>query len=265
MNLAKPLAATGDRHRAGACLAAGPAMKRALGMVLVLIFMLSVPSRVGAQTFDYAERPEYRDESRHDDSRGLVDLEVSSHEDSVREIPLRLTERRWYSDETLALDGAAAVTAAFAMAARSEAWAVSGPVYLLGAPVVHFVHDRPLAGLASIGMRLVLPVLGGAVSQGLNERECRDCFGFSKEFVAGFFMGASIAMGLDALLLANEEVVVERPQASFAPWMNVTRTGVAGGVEGAFRSSPFCEAVGSSVRSVDGASDGSMRRVAKSS
>lgn len=170
---------------------------------------LALPT--AAQSFDYADRPQYADESRVDVARGQARAEVSSYEDSVREVPRQLTERRSYAHQTLGFDSVALVTAGAAASGAPELWAIAGPTYLLGPPIVHCAHGRPLAGFASLVLRSSAPILGGKFISSREHDDCpsgETCGLFSDGFVAGFFVGAGIAMLVDAVLLADEEVVV---------------------------------------------------------
>jgi hypothetical protein len=144
-----------------------------------------------------------------------------------REAPL--TERRWYGWQGLALDGGALTLGLTALALEASdspnressagGVALAGAVvYGLGAPVVHVVHERPWQGLASLGMRGALPVLGGALGLGL--ATCPPPTGDygncgAPEALLGVAGGALIAIALDATLLGWERRAV-RGQAGFS-------------------------------------------------
>jgi hypothetical protein len=130
------------------------------------------------------------------------------------------SERRWYGWQGLALDGGAVTLQLFAVTmAMNDSNAAGGvalagaAVYGLGAPVVHLVHDRPWHGLASLGIRGALPVLGGLA--GLELATCPPPSGDYGncgvgELLLGAAGGALVAMALDATLLGWEPRPVER-------------------------------------------------------
>jgi hypothetical protein len=116
----------------------------------------------------------------------------------------------WYGWQTLASDGAALtlIVGGGVLASQVEQGgyvvAMGGLVYLVGAPVVHFTHERAGAGLGSLGMRAGLPLLGAAI--GASAEDCSGEFlcGLAGAFI-GFFVGSSAAIAIDASLLAYEE------------------------------------------------------------
>lgn len=210
-------------------------MQRALFVGVVPIFACSLASSTSAQSFDYAERQEYRDESRNDARAGRVALDVSSYEDSVQEIPER-TVRQSYATETLAADGTALAMVGVGFAAPTL-WLLGGGIYLLGAPVVHLGHARPLTALASLGLRMTIPMIAGlSFSKGEIDDCGEDALCLPKvEFVAGFAVGMGFAMLIDATKLANEEVPVRAAAGtSITPFANVTRTSASAGLGGVF-------------------------------
>jgi hypothetical protein len=119
--------------------------------------------------------------------------------------PPPAARRQWYGYQTLIVDGASLVTAPIVVG-------LGGLV--LGGPIVHLVHHRPLAALASLGLRTALPTAGAYI--GLSAAgTCHDkqepgrllgsCFmhGFS-ELIVGGLVGATIAIAVDASTLAFE-------------------------------------------------------------
>lgn len=156
-------------------------------------------------------------------------------------------EMRWYGWQTILVD-AGTVALAFATMTPGcdgcgrEVGVVSATVfvagYALGAPIVHVAHGRPLTGLGSFGLRVVLPVLGAYI--GLAAVPCPP----SREegcglgaLPLGFAIGAMVASVIDAAALAWEErpVVAETPAAiSFAPAFTPISHGGLGGLQGVF-------------------------------
>jgi len=70
----------------------------------------------------------------------------------------------WYGYQILLADAVALGLTAIAAEAGSEAVLVGAAgVYLLGGPTVHALHRRPLAAVASLGLRIALPIAFAAI------------------------------------------------------------------------------------------------------
>jgi len=158
----------------------------------------------------------------------------------VRE-PSALTERHWYGWQTLASDGASLglmlagiVTAAEHAGLYDDETPVMANVaatlglagYAAGAPVMHLVHERPGAAAASLGLRLALPLLGGAL--GAQSQTCPPPSTSGDDYgncglgglVLGLSAGVLAAVIIDATALSFERVEAEPPagpRLSFAP------------------------------------------------
>src|SRR5262249_12349307 len=127
--------------------------------------------------------------------------------------------RYWYGWQMLTVDGIS-VTAGLAIGFSGLAvhdggakWSQTAPVgfsiggagLLFGGPIVHWTHGNIGKGFGSLGMRLGLALLFGAVGFGVGCRE--GCHGEDAVFGLGGFLiglpvGASIGGALDAGLLA---------------------------------------------------------------
>ncbi len=94
----------------------------------------------------------------------------------------------WYGWETLIVDGASILTAPLIVGAGG---------YVFGAPIVHITHGNPGHAAASLGLRLVLPLGGGALAYTTTRS------GYST--LTAFALGALTAMTLDSLLLAHDD------------------------------------------------------------
>ncbi len=98
--------------------------------------------------------------------------------------------------------------------------------YLAGAPTLHFIHDRPARALGSFGLRVSLPILGGALGSGL--ATCpppRGDYGNCglAELIVGVSAGALAAIVLDGSLLAWEPARAASPATArlgFAPLLS---------------------------------------------
>jgi hypothetical protein len=148
---------------------------------------------------------------------------------------------QWYGWQTLTVDGASLLTAPLGVG-------IGGLV--LGGPIVHLVHERPLAALASLGLRTVLPVVGGYIGRNAagnctKEREPGDilgpCFMHGlDELVVGALIGVSIAVAVDASALAYAPATpAERPSdkprvTSVAPSIDPVTRSASLGLGGTF-------------------------------
>ncbi|MDB4933212.1 MAG: hypothetical protein JWP87_184 [Labilithrix sp.] len=171
-----------------------------------------------------------------------VALPRTAHADEPDEPAPASSTPHWYGAQTLIVDGASLLTAPLGVG-------IGGLV--LGAPIVHLVHDRPYAALASLGLRTVLPVVGGylglsAAGTCHEQRESGDflgpCFlhGFD-ELVIGALVGVSIAVAVDASVLAYEPAraaeqhVSDRPRVtSVAPSIDPITKSASVGLGGTF-------------------------------
>ncbi len=132
----------------------------------------------------------------------------------------------WYGWQTLSLDGVA--TGLFLAAAADHhdtaLFGVSGVAYFVGAPVVHLAHRRPEMALASLGLRLVTPLIGGALGNHYDDCNSttvdrdRDVNCSTKWAVTGIAIGGLTAALLDGALFAwQPETVAPRSAARLAP------------------------------------------------
>jgi hypothetical protein len=125
-------------------------------------------------------------------------------------------EETWYGYQTLIVDGASLglVLGGAAMAGHpgggdsGGSVAVAGGIgYLLGAPVVHWMHGRIGPGLGSLGLRVGLPLAGmfwGAIIGAAANDRHGEVFS-STGLGIGFVAGVAGAMLLDTTLLAYEK------------------------------------------------------------
>jgi hypothetical protein len=158
----------------------------------------------------------------------------------------------WYGWQILIADGAALGMLVGAGAAHNNAdpvLALSGVTYALGGPIVHWAHLHGGMGVASLGLRLGLPVglgflgvaLGLAIDGGKRGFESASLVGGALGFVIGF----PTAIALDAAVLAREDVEdeapdaqtkakLQRPSFEVRPDVQTSRTGAQLGVRGTF-------------------------------
>jgi len=128
----------------------------------------------------------------------------------------------WYGWQTLATDGAALSLIMVGTAeGAGDFWErnetaenitrAGAVTYLLGPPVVHVAHGRPLAGLGSLGLRAGAPTIGWFAGAGLGRCPAWDVYGSCSDAIAaGVFLGYATAVTLDAAVLARESAPAER-------------------------------------------------------
>jgi hypothetical protein len=133
------------------------------------------------------------------------------------------TVRHWYGDQVLRVDGASIILGLVAAKAGNgdSGLMVMAAGWVFGAPVVHAVHRRPGAALASLAMRAGL-LLGAYYEGGPRKTTCTTAVGScaddphasdswqttSTTFsgAIGLLLGGMIASALDSALLSWEEV-----------------------------------------------------------
>jgi hypothetical protein len=120
-------------------------------------------------------------------------------------------------------------------AAESEGLAFGSlGAYVIGPPIVHVMHGRPLRGLGSLGLRVGLPILGAFAAVGLAQ-PCGGDFGCIGEAALGTAIGFTGAIAIDAAVLAYEERPTPSTQAlSATPFAYVDGQRALFGVGGAF-------------------------------
>jgi hypothetical protein len=147
----------------------------------------------------------------------------------------------WYGSRLMLADGAS-LALGFAGAVTS-----TGPVALtglggmvLGAPVVHLVEGQRGRALGSLGLRLVLPIAGGALAAWSEERgnkggEC-NCMGGALAFVGGMALGMGVAMVVDAAFLGwrYQPATTRQTSVSVIPSFALAPGGGSVGLAGRF-------------------------------
>jgi len=118
------------------------------------------------------------------------------------------------------------------------------PGYLgstLGSPVVHWSHGNVGRGFASLGLSLVGMVAfskllpSGCDRDGDAPEGDDTCSLNSRALVPiGAPVGALVALGIDASLLAYDDSAPSRPKVSVLPWVAPNEQGAQAGVTGSF-------------------------------
>ena len=171
-----------------------------------------------------------------------------------RMAPKGKEEETWYGYQTLIVDGASLglVVGGIAIANHpgssdsGGSVALAGSVgYILGAPVVHWMHGRIGPGFGSLGLRVGLPlaglfwgaILGSAVDSHRGEL-------FNDGAGIGFLAGMGSAILLDAALLAYEKPSEKEKEAyeeakakhpvRWMPNLSPQKAGATVGVSGVF-------------------------------
>ena len=133
-------------------------------------------------------------------------------------------EKVWYGWQTLVVDAGTLGIAGIAVGTQSRALGTVGLVgFVIGAPIVHFVHGNVGPGFGSMSYRLFLPLIGMGIGAlvGLGYKggiyngsgDLGDAYGSGSTVVNGAVTGAFIGMGicviLDAAALAWEKKEVD--------------------------------------------------------
>lgn len=113
--------------------------------------------------------------------------------------------------------------------------------YLLTAPAIHGIHDQGGRVAASLGLRLLLPLVGGFGLAALAEHNSKctpdddDCdSGALYAGLFGFTLGAVSAMVIDAAVIARPVEIHRTVAPSWAPQISVTPERTTFGVVGRF-------------------------------
>ena len=110
------------------------------------------------------------------------------------------------------------------------------PLYLVGPPLMHLSHSRPRTALASVSLRVGLPLLGLVVGDSLpdhcDEGDCIDSP--PMKIVVGMGVGVVAASVIDAVFLAKGDEAPAKTQTSWRPIARPTRGGLALGIAGEF-------------------------------
>ncbi len=154
----------------------------------------------------------------------------------------------WYGYQTLSTDSAALLLLLASAKLGAGAGLASLGTYTLGGPIVHLVHGKPAMFAASLGTRLLSPVLGTVTGVGLGAAldGCRGggdfvCGGPIVGAAIGALTGFAAAVTLDAAVFSREHASQARPEQgawdgkpTLAPTVSASPSGGALGVGGVF-------------------------------
>jgi hypothetical protein len=87
------------------------------------------------------------------------------------------------------------------------------PVFALGGPIIHLAHERPVAALGSLGLRVTVPLLFAAAAAGDGCHDCADPTGPALTWGA---IGMAAVTMVDATFLGREKPKEEKPRAWYA-------------------------------------------------
>jgi len=136
-----------------------------------------------------------------------------------------------YRLQTATVDGIAIGLTTLAFSTNNDAAGYTGiGTYLLGAPIVHLVHDRPGRAAVSFGLRVALPLAGAAI--GDKQGGCHGDVCDSGQAGLGLFAGMVAATVIDTLWLAEGDETPAR--ASWSPSVSAGRGGASLGLAGTF-------------------------------
>jgi hypothetical protein len=131
----------------------------------------------------------------------------------------------WYGWQTLATDGAAL----FLNFGQTPTERGALAAYGLGGPMVHLIHERPMTALASLGVRVGLPVLGFAIGSALDRADRGQPASLRTDMPVPLWSlllagaGVPAAMAFDSAILARDPAphatsrYVQHLSPSFAP------------------------------------------------
>jgi hypothetical protein len=108
------------------------------------------------------------------------------------------TKTKWYGWQTLIADGG---TVAATYVTGNPFVFLGG--YTLGAPIVHWAHGNVLNGFASLGVRIVAPIIAGFVAGSLDRGGVPDGRVNERAIGVGLLGGGLFASMFDAVVLAR--------------------------------------------------------------
>ena len=148
------------------------------------------------------------------------------------------TTTTWYGWQTLLVDGG---VIGASLATRNP-WVFMGG-YTLGGPIVHWAHGNVLKGFGSLGIRVVAPLLVGAVysaASAANQNQPRTGHEGEETVSVAILAGGLAAIAFDAAFLARSEDTVDpapppRPSMlKVEPRVSASRGGAYAGIGGTF-------------------------------
>jgi hypothetical protein len=159
--------------------------------------------------------------------------------------PADVAERErpvWYGYKLMLADAASLALVVGGVATDMAPLAVTGlGGVLLGAPIVHGAEGQSGRALGSLGMRVVLPLAGGALAVWAYDRNNRDsgtcdCMGGMFAYFGGVALGMGVAMMVDAAFLGwrSEPVAARRESLSLLPSFGLAPGGGSVGLAGRF-------------------------------
>lgn len=140
--------------------------------------------------------------------------------------------RHWYGWQILTADGSAV-----GLVLLDHALTGGEPTPALGlgffiSPILHALHENPGGAAGSLGLRAVLPFVGGLI--GMEASNCGFLSGECKGLDVGVAIGFALAVLIDASWLAWEEDDTPARQArGLRPALSIRRGGGWFGVAGA--------------------------------
>lgn len=156
-------------------------------------------------------------------------------------------ERHWYGWPLLISDTASLVTALVALDGSDNEIGVrlAGATYAFVPAAVHLYHGNEMRALASVGLRVGLPLLGAYLMHGVSDCGPGSSIGCGfGDAIAGFTLGAGAAIAIDHVMSIDRHApardpryvrATRRPPAmEVAPTLAVTPRGGALGLLGRF-------------------------------
>jgi len=150
------------------------------------------------------------------------------------------TQLRWYGWQTLMADGASASLIAAGLSSETSVAFFGLGTYVFSAPIIHGAHDKGWQGVASLGLRVTLPLVGGVAGGA-----AADCgagggmFCGLGETVIGGMVGMIGAAIIDSAALAYDRVPAapagdRAGKPTWTPTVAVDQKRIGVGVQGTF-------------------------------
>jgi hypothetical protein len=145
------------------------------------------------------------------------------------------TKTTWYGWQTLIADGG---TLAATIVTGHPLVFAGG--YTLGAPIIHWAHGNVGTGFASLGIRIVAPVVTGFAAAALAQPDVPTGRENVQALGIGFLAGGLFASVFDAAFLARSTTTIAPQRPSNAatwrvePRVSVAPGGASAGVGGVF-------------------------------
>jgi hypothetical protein len=171
-------------------------------------------------------------------------LATAARADEAQEDHAPVTTSSWYGWQVLLADAASTTVVIVGINNNNnsgDTLADGGLVGLaIGAPIIHLVHRRWGAAIASAALRVAVPLAigywaGQSASCGTTPADTQGCgWGKIGATFGGFVLGAIIVEGIDVIGLSWDHKIVRPPTPTMTPTVFVTPHSAGLGLGGSF-------------------------------